>query len=214
MDNTKIELKRKLQASVVDRSLRSFDAKARNYLESGDGIFSARLYDGLVSTVGTRSWRSILDVGCGNAVVLSRLSGEGRRLCGLDLSPEMVKQARIRLGDAAELKVGRSDSLPWPDGSFDVLLCSCSFHHYPDPASSLAEFTRVLAPGGRLVLADPTVPLPVRLVMNFCLRFSDGGDAHIYGKRELLALLEEVRLSLSSWRRMPNHSFILVAEKR
>jgi ubiquinone/menaquinone biosynthesis C-methylase UbiE len=213
MDNTKKELRGASGRRVLERSLKSFDAEAPAYLESRDGVFSAKLYDALVSTAEARPWLSLLDVGCGTAVVLSRLAGKGRKLCGIDLSPNMIEEARKTLGDAAELVVGRSDRLPWPEGSFDALLCSCSFHHYPNPAASLAEFRRVLAPGGRLILADPTGPLPFRLIMNFFIRFSDGGDARIYGKRELSALLERAGLRLLSWRRMPNHSFILAAEK-
>lgn len=202
-----------------DRSRRNFDAEAPAYSESHDGRFSALLYDELVATVNRGGWTSILDVGCGNAVILSRLAsectgGSKKRMCGVDLSPAMVEEARKGLSERAQIVVGDSEHLPWDGGSFDTVLCSCSFHHYPDPDASIAEMARVLVPGGRLVLADPSGPLLFRVLMNLTIQFSDHGDRHIYGKRELSGLLQRHGFRPVSWARQPNHSFILVAEKR
>jgi ubiquinone/menaquinone biosynthesis C-methylase UbiE len=70
----------------------------------------------------------VLDVGCGDG-----------RLPSLYAAPEVV--AVDSSPDATEL--------PFPDGSFDVVTCSHMLYHVPDPDGALAEFVRVLRPGGR-----------------------------------------------------------------
>jgi ubiquinone/menaquinone biosynthesis C-methylase UbiE len=104
---------------------------------------------------------AVLDVGCGTGTLLSLLSRDPRaeRLVGLDYSGEMARRAAAKFaaGDAAGRLTavqGDAEHLPFHDGSFDILTCCNSFHHYPHPAAALAEFRRVLRPGGRLLLLD------------------------------------------------------------
>ncbi len=96
--------------------------------------------------------RQVLDAGCGTGQVLADLDGRGLRLVGLDLSAEMLRHARRRV-PSARLVRGDCQRLPFPDHSFDLVLNTLSFHWYPAPRAALAEFHRVLRPGGRLLLA-------------------------------------------------------------
>ena len=109
---------------------------------------------------------------------------------GVDLSPEMVAIAREKLGRAALVVQGDSEHLPVPDGWAQVVVCSDSFHHYPDPEAALGEFHRVLQPGGTVLIGDTTAPPLVRGIMNRLLPFSGGGDVRLYSPRELTALLK------------------------
>lgn len=88
----------------------------------------------------------VLDVGTGTALVLRALPTGGRRV-GIDLSPGML--ARARAADPT-LLLARADAtrLPLPDGSVDVVTCVTVLHLLPDPAAALAEWRRVLRPGG------------------------------------------------------------------
>jgi ubiquinone/menaquinone biosynthesis C-methylase UbiE len=118
-----------------------------------------------VRAVGPLDGKRVLDVGCGTGALLVALRREAKpaRLVGVDPDPDMLAQAEPKLraaGVAAELLRGSADALPFPDGSFDVVVSSLMFHHL-DAATkrgALREWRRVLAPGGALVLVDFGAP--------------------------------------------------------
>ena len=97
--------------------------------------------------------------------------------------------ARPKRGEGVELVQGDAERLPFADGAFDVVLCCDSFHHYPNPRAVLAQFARVLQPGGILLLGECTAPAGVRAVTNLLLPLSREGDVRIYSARELAELL-------------------------
>jgi len=98
----------------------------------------------------------VLEVAVGTGLNLP-LYPDGVSLTGIDLSPEMLTIARQRAessGLAVDLKEGDAHHLPFEDGAFDTVLCTYSLCNIPDPRQALAEMTRVLRPGGKLVLVD------------------------------------------------------------
>ncbi|MGE0479226.1 MAG: class I SAM-dependent methyltransferase [Phycisphaerae bacterium] len=102
-----------------------------------------------------------LDVGCGTATLLTQLARDpaAERLVGLDYSPVMIENAARKItaldaGDRLHAVVGDSQFLPFQDGTFDIVTCCNSFHHYPRQAEVVREFRRVLRPGGMLTLID------------------------------------------------------------
>jgi ubiquinone/menaquinone biosynthesis C-methylase UbiE len=60
--------------------------------------------------------------------------------------------------DGLEWRVGGAESLPLPDASVTAVWAISTFHHWDDPAAGLGEIRRVLAPGGRMILAERLVP--------------------------------------------------------
>jgi ubiquinone/menaquinone biosynthesis C-methylase UbiE len=79
------------------------------------------------------------------------------RLTGIDLTPEMLALARIRaadLGTPVTLCEGDAQALPFPDDTFDTVLCTYSMCSVPDESRTVLEMKRVLKPGGRLILVD------------------------------------------------------------
>ena len=96
--------------------------------------------------------RRVLDVGCGTGILTDRLARElGTDLvCGCDFSMGMLEHARRRRpGPWLRADAQR---LPLSSGSVDAVVSTESFHWFPDPDAALAEFHRVLAPGGRLLV--------------------------------------------------------------
>ncbi|MER6878344.1 class I SAM-dependent methyltransferase, partial [Amycolatopsis sp. NPDC000673] len=105
---------------------------------------------------------------CGQASgeVLEVAVGTGRnlplyppdvRLTGIDLSPSMLDLARSRaasLGREATLTEADAQSLPFPDGSFDTVVCTLGLCGVPDERAAIAEMHRVLRADGRLLLLD------------------------------------------------------------
>lgn len=101
-----------------------------------------------------------LDIGSGTGSWLAMIAGSplpSRVLVGLDYSAAMCGVAHAKaqaIDDAPVFVNGDSEHLPFGDGSFDLVTCSHSFHHYPNQAAAVREMRRVLRPGGRLMLID------------------------------------------------------------
>lgn len=93
--------------------------------------------------------RRVLEVGGGPGELAARIADEiGSEVVMVDISPRMVELARGRGVDA---QVGDAASLPFPDGAFDCVVAAWMLFHLPDIDAGLAELSRVLAPGARLV---------------------------------------------------------------
>lgn len=103
-----------------------------------------------------------LDVGCGVGLYtlwLAQAVGPGGRVLGIEPGEERVEAARALAGTALpaprlEFRVGDGTAIDAPDGTFDWLWCGDVLHHIPDTAHALKEFTRVLRPGGRVIVKE------------------------------------------------------------
>jgi ubiquinone/menaquinone biosynthesis C-methylase UbiE len=98
----------------------------------------------------------VLEVAIGTGLNLA-FYGPDVNLTGLDLSPAMLDVARRRateLGSGVELREGDAHHLPFPDSSFDSVVCTFSLCNIPDQRQAIGEMRRVLRPDGRLVLVD------------------------------------------------------------
>jgi ubiquinone/menaquinone biosynthesis C-methylase UbiE len=98
----------------------------------------------------------VLDVACGTGIIACRIAATGAKVTGLDLTPAMLEQAKKR-AEAERVSVTwverSAESLPFPDGSFDLVTCQQGLQFVPDRARALREMRRVTAPGGRVVIA-------------------------------------------------------------
>ena len=101
-----------------------------------------------------------LDAACGTGRHTAYLRERGHRVIGVDASPEMLAHARTRVPDA-DLRRGQLEALPLEDASVDLAVCALALTHARDLTPAIAELTRVLRPGGRLILSDlhPTMVL-------------------------------------------------------
>lgn len=101
---------------------------------------------------------AFLDAGCGDGRFLAALPGVGpvpARVVGTDLSERILATARAtaaRAGVESELVQANLETLPFADGSFDLILCSQTIEHLVEPALGVRELARVLAPRGTLLL--------------------------------------------------------------
>jgi len=108
-----------------------------------------------------RPGERVLDLGCGSGWatrLLARLVGEGPegfgQVIGLDVSDEMVRQAREASKDFANILYvwGSAQQIPWEENFFDKVLSVESFYYYTDQDRALKELFRVMAPKGRLFI--------------------------------------------------------------
>ena len=94
-----------------------------------------------------------LDAACGTGRQAEYLAGLGHQVVGVDSSPEMLARARRRVPRAA-LVLGDLQRLPIADETIDLVVCALALVHLPALGAAIAEFTRVLRPGGHLVISD------------------------------------------------------------
>jgi ubiquinone/menaquinone biosynthesis C-methylase UbiE len=114
----------------------------------------------LLDRLAPQSGERVLDIGCGPGVTLAEIASRiGPRgvAVGLDVAEPMLEAALKRAqarNVAVELHHGGAEQLPFPDASFDAVLCVQVLEYCADPATAVAEAMRVARPGGRLVLSD------------------------------------------------------------
>lgn len=97
--------------------------------------------------------KTVLDVGVGTGFLSIMLAEMGHRVTGVDLSEEMISQARKKIesrGLKIRLETGDAEDLPFEDGSFDAVVNRAVLWTLPDPKKALLEWKRVLKPGGTL----------------------------------------------------------------
>ena len=95
--------------------------------------------------------RDVLEIGVGLGTDFTRFARAGARLSGIDLTEASVDLVRKRLaleGLEADVRVGDAESLPFADGSFDLVYSWGVLHHTPDTERALAEVKRVLRRSG------------------------------------------------------------------
>jgi demethylmenaquinone methyltransferase/2-methoxy-6-polyprenyl-1,4-benzoquinol methylase len=101
----------------------------------------------------------VLDVATGTGAVARELvRATGCRVVGVDLSADMLAEARRRVPARVELLQGTAEQLPFPDASFDALTFTYLLRYVDDPAATLRELARVVRPGGTIASLEFAVP--------------------------------------------------------
>ncbi|RLL68025.1 class I SAM-dependent methyltransferase [Streptomyces sp. Z26] len=150
----------------------SYDTIATEYARRAAGELAAKPLDRamlasfaeLVRGHGTEGGLPVLDVGCGTGRMTAQLAGLGLTASGVDLSPGMIGVAR-QTEPGLRFEVGSMEALDVPDGTLGGILAWYSVIHIPlDRLPTVfGEFSRVLAPGGHLLLAFQVGDEPLRL---------------------------------------------------
>ncbi|MGO9119545.1 MAG: class I SAM-dependent methyltransferase [Desulfomonilaceae bacterium] len=146
----------------IERS--AYSTVADTYLKYGGAIFEA-LASPLLEAAKLQPGQHVLDVACGVGIpslTAARLLTSAGSVIGIDLAPGMLELARSRAEDMGlnniSFQEADAEHLPFPDDSFDVVLCHLGLIHFTDRMRALQEMKRVLKFEGRLVLSVWSTP--------------------------------------------------------
>jgi ubiquinone/menaquinone biosynthesis C-methylase UbiE len=137
-----------------------FDQWSSSYDRTPGQSFFGRIHRPVVEAIcsGRAVPRRVVDIGCGTGRLLETLLPRlaEAELVGVDPAQGMiaVESRRFAAEPRVRLEVATAEHLPLADASVDIVTTTMSFHHWDQQDAALREVVRVLAPGGRLLLAD------------------------------------------------------------
>lgn len=193
----------------------AFNVQANTYDVDKTGKHARGQYKYVLNELQQLDFQKILDVGCGTGEILKSIKERYSfvQFYGLDISEEMLKQANDKLKGTATLILGDAENITLETNSFDLLLCTDSFHHYPNPQQAISEFYRVLKHGKFLLIADYWKPFPIRQIMNLFISYSNERDVKIYSKKEIIEFLKQGGFQEIIYKKIQNSGYLVIAKK-
>lgn len=129
-----------------------------------NGWITAAEQDRFIERLGLTPSHRLLDIACGSGGPTLRIAHRsGAHVVGVDIHADAIATARraaeaLRLAGSARFEVvDARAALPFPDASFDAVMCIDAINHLEDRPRTLREWARLLKPGGRLLFTDPII---------------------------------------------------------
>jgi len=152
-----------------------------------------RRYEIIGSICNFQPGESVLEFGCGPGFFLPELSARGCRIMALDLFPQFAKDLCTVSGISATFPDSMQDIA---DGSLNTIVAAQVLEHIENPSEYYAEFRRLLATGGRLIVSLPTENLLYKAGRIFA-GFMNKGDYHVSDLKALLGRAETAGFSIA-----------------
>ncbi len=204
--------------SILNQSKEYFNKHAATY----DLIEPAMCYQPVFEKIEKISGSiRLLDVGCGNGIMLKKAADEienVEKLTGVDISVKMVEEAQNRLFSyrrKCSVIEGTMETVKLRKRFYNVVLCMHSFHHYPHPLITLKNINKVMEKNGIFILADNRRKGLDRWICNWYL-FKQGypyGDMWIYSKAELKILAKMAGFVMKEYQNVGEKSFLMIFKK-
>lgn len=203
-------------------SIKEFTKAAEIYDSGHAGLYEMCKddYPPVLEELKKYPFQKLLDVGCGTGPMIELLLKEfpDRSYTGIDLTPRMIEVAQEKNLEHSRFLVGDSENLPFEKDTFDVVICTNSFHHYPNPQAFMNEASRVLKAGGKLILRDYTSNKFIMWLMNHVelplARLVGHGDVSIHSCEEVREMCQIAGLKVKKIDKQKGFRMHLVAEKR
>lgn len=142
-------------------SLKEFDQAAEKFDDNDPSVYNMcrKDYPDVLAEVMKEPFSDLLDAGCGTGAMLGmfRKDCPNQNYTGIDLSEKMIETAKKKKLDGVRFVAGDCENLPFEENSFDVVTCSMSFHHYPNPEKFFRSLHRVLHKGDVHVYSEADI---------------------------------------------------------
>jgi SAM-dependent methyltransferase len=149
-----------------------------------------------VALASLKQGETVVDLGSGggfDCFLAAKQVGESGRVIGIDMTPDMLNQARMNAEKMkttnVEFRLGEIENLPAADNTANIIMSNCVINLSPDKSKVYREAFRVLKPGGRLAIADivARAPLPAEIQQDLALVSACiGGAATVDDTRQML----------------------------
>lgn len=161
---------------------------------SGSGfLYHSRIVTSMLNGIKFRDGRysdKVLDVGCGTGFVSQLYPNFD--ITGIDISDGMLERNPYKWVKAP------AESIPFPDASFEYVVCRSLLHHLDDPRLGLREMARVLKPGGKFVCYDPNHNFIYEIIRHIFQRTDRFSHLHhSFNDKELFGMIEEAGLEIT-----------------
>ena len=175
-----------------DRLAERYDLRWRDYVRSTLSF--------LMKWMNVQGTERILDVACGTGTLEQWLEKDhpGQTMSGIDISEKMISVARHKLAAYPNVTFFKASAsqIPFPEESFDLVVCANSFHFFDEPSRSLVEMRRVLKTGGRIIILDWCRDYLICRFRDLCLKIFDSTHKQCYTQRELHSFLTNVNFHI------------------
>ncbi len=203
-------------------TIREFSKAADIYETDRAGIYEMCKddYPYISSELEKEEYHDLLDCGCGTGPMISLLfeKDPSKHYTGLDITPKMIETGRAKNLKGVDWVIGDCENLPFDEDSFDAVICSNSFHHYPNPQAFFNSVKKVLRPDGRLILQDYTAPKLILWLMNHTemplANLIGHGDVRAYSLEEIKEFCDKAGLKIEKLERAKKFRMHLVARKQ
>ena len=153
-----VQDQRRVQTVLAERRTKSqefFSSSAGQWDRLRDELFGERFHLAALPAFADAEW-TVGDLGCGTGQLTAALAPFVARVVAVDGSAAMLQAAKKRLHglENVELRRGELEALPIDDARLDAATLALVLHHLPEPDRALREVSRVLKPGGRLLIVD------------------------------------------------------------
>lgn len=164
------ELKKGVQFEGKEEYVKDVFTEIADYYDEMNEIMSMHMVQGwhrfMMKKAGNISGKRCLDVGTGTGEIafhVARTAGEGSTVVGVDITPRMLELAEMKesgldLPVKIDWREGDALNLDIPDGSFDLVTSGYMLRNVTDIQKAVCEMHRVLAPGGKVVVAELSKP--------------------------------------------------------
>ncbi|GAK61246.1 methyltransferase type 11 [Candidatus Vecturithrix granuli] len=133
-----------------------FDEVANQWDTMRQGFFPEHVREKALAVAEVQAGRQAADIGAGSGFMTEGLIQQGLHVTAIDQSEAMltIMQQKFQHTQHVEYRQGTAERLPLEDQSMDYVFANMYLHHVESPAEAIAEMTRILKPGGKLVITD------------------------------------------------------------
>ena len=159
-----------------------------------------------------------LDIGCGAGWAVgevARLVDDKGLFYGVDLSPKMIAKAQSKFSGKGNFHFiqANAESIPLDDDTFDIIICTNSFHHYLHPDKALKEMYRLLRKGGKIYILDPTADNWLAKAVDKIIKRVEPEHVKLCSTKEFQQLFENARLRYTGSETIKANSKVHIGEK-